>query len=296
MQRLVAVLALALQAPVAWAQQTTWADVAPIFAERCTHCHSGDWPPNGLDLTSFQAFMAGSWSGPVATAGDFESPLLRRLRGAISPRMPLDGPPFLGSAEIASVEAWVSGGLSEGSFVAAVEARPVPAPGEPVYWPDVKPIFDRHCRECHTEGGKRGAPPEGLKLDSLEAVLKGGERLAVLPGNHRLSEVWRRVTGLGRPRMPFDGPRWLDEVEIRLIRDWIDGGAMDADGNPAPNPTGARVRMRGRLTGPAEIDGGRFLITSGTRIDDRPRVGQEAEMRGRVLPGGEVAATRFRDR
>jgi hypothetical protein len=56
------------------------------------------------------------------------------------------------------------------------------------------------------------------------------------------------------------------------------------------------VRYRGVLTGPEEIDGIKFLITPGTRIDDRLEVGREAEVRGVVTEDGGIEATRFRDR
>ncbi len=77
---------------------------------------------------------------------------------------------------------------------------------------------------------------------------------------------------------------------------WIAQGAPDADGVLAPNPTGARIRLRGTLTGEAEIDGAGFVLDSGTRVDDRPRIGGPAEMRGEVQPDGSVRAERFRDR
>ena len=175
-------------------------------------------------------------------------------------------------------------------------ARARPAPGEDVLWPDVEPIFQRACIKCHSDNSKLGAPPEGLRLTSLELVLQGGERLVVLPGDPAMSEIWRRVTGLASPRMPFDGPPWLPEDDIRLLRDWIAQGARDAEGVAAPVPVGAEIRLRGILTAAEEIDGAAFVIGAGTRIDDRPRIGGEAEMRGTVQSDGTVLATRFRDR
>ncbi|TAG23911.1 MAG: hypothetical protein EAZ40_06715, partial [Rhodobacterales bacterium] len=116
------------------------------------------------------------------------------------------------------------------------------------------------------------------------------------PGNPEMSEIWRRITGLSDPRMPFDGPPWLPEEDIRLIRDWIAQGAPDAGGVVAPIPVGARIRLRGTLTAEAEIDGAAFLIDGSTRIDDRPGIGDAAEMRGTVQADGTVRAERFRDR
>ncbi|MCU0829443.1 MAG: hypothetical protein MUE52_19170 [Tabrizicola sp.] len=289
------VLALACVAGPGAAQD--FAEVGALFAERCVVCHSGADAPLGLRLDTLEGVLAGSENGPVVVAGDAASPLLQRLRGEAEPQMPLDGPPFLDPAEIAIVEAWVMAGMPDGDVaLAPLPDRQRPAPGEPVRWADVEPIFLKACIKCHSDNSKLGAPPEGLRLDSLASVLQGGERLAVLPGNPEMSELWRRVVGLADPRMPFDGPPWLPEEDIRLIRDWIEQGAPDAEGVAAPIPVGAQVRLRGVLTGEAEIDGARFVIDGSTRVDDRPRIGDEAEMRGVVQPDGSVVAERFRDR
>lgn len=288
-------LALAVLAAPGAAQD--FEQVGALFADRCVMCHSGEDAPLGLRLDTHAGVLAGSQNGPVAVAGDMASPLLQRLRGEAEPRMPLDGPPFLEPDQIAMVEGWVMAGMPAGDTAPAPAAdRRRPAPGEPVLWPDVQPIFLKACIKCHSDNGKMETPPEGLRLDSLENVLKGGDRLAVLPGNPEMSEIWRRVTGLAHPRMPFDGPPWLPDEDIRLIRDWIEQGAPDADGVAAAIPAGARIRLRGILTGEAEIDGADFVIDGGTRVDDRPRIGDQAEMRGVVQADGTVRAERFRDR
>jgi len=290
-----ALLALCL-AGGAQAQVTGFDAVSPILAERCVKCHSGPAAPMGLDLTSYAATLSGGWAATVVEPGDPDSLLLRRLRGDITPRMPLNGPPFLTDAEIATITAWVMDGLPEGAPVATVALAPRPAPGDPVLWSHIEPIFQRSCIKCHSDNGKLAAPPEGLRLTTLDMVLAGGDRLVVLPGNPEMSAVWRHITGTASPRMPHDGPPWLDPDDIRLIRDWIAQGAKDADGTPAAIPTGAELRLRGVLTGPNAIDGATFTIDADTRIDDTPVLGAPAEMRGQVQPDGTVRATRFRDR
>jgi mono/diheme cytochrome c family protein len=290
-----AALSLALLAGPGMAED--FDQIGALFAERCVICHSGEDAPLGLRLDTLDGVLAGSENGPVVVAGDAASPLLQRLRGEAQPQMPLDGPPFLDPDQIAMVEAWVMAGMPAGTVASTpAPARLRPAPGEPVLWPDVEPIFLKSCIKCHSDNSKLGAPPEGLRLDSLANVLKGGDRLAVLPGNPEMSELWRRIVGHASPRMPFDGPPWLPEDDIRLIRDWIAQGAPDADGTAAPIPVGARVRLRGVLTGEAEIDGAAFVIDGDTRVDDRPRLGDQAEMRGVVQADGSVRAERFRDR
>jgi mono/diheme cytochrome c family protein len=296
MRRLAPVLAL-VAGPAVAQDAPTFDQIGALFADRCVMCHSGADAPLGLRLDTLENVLKGSENGPVAVAGQTASPLLQRLRGEAQPQMPLDGPPFLDPAQIALVEAWVMAGMPAGTGPSApVAERARPAPGEPVLWADIEPILNKRCVKCHSDNSKLGAPPEGLRLSGLPEVLAGGDRLVVLPGNPEMSELWRRVAGVASPRMPFDGPPWLPEEDIRLIRDWIAQGAPDASGNPAPVPAGAQVRLRGILTGETEIDGAAFVVDGGTRVDDRPRIGQEAEMRGTVQTDGTVRAERFRDR
>jgi len=87
------------------------ADIQPIFANRCTKCHSGANPPRGLRLDSYEHAIAGGTYRPVIIAGNAdESPLIRRIKGLATPRMPFDGPPFLSDEQIATIETWVMAG------------------------------------------------------------------------------------------------------------------------------------------------------------------------------------------
>lgn len=280
------------------AEVPDWAEIGALFTQRCVKCHSGSDAPMSLELDSHRGALSGSLGGKVLIPGDPDSPLLRRLRGEITPQMPLDGPPFLSPAEIARVEAWVMAGLPEGDATppAAAALRRRPAPGEAVTFADVEPIFLKACMECHSDNSRLGAPPEGLRLGDRAAILAGGDRIVVVPGNPDASELWRRVAGLGSPRMPFDGPPWLPDEDIRLIRDWIAQGAPDAEGNMAQVPVGAEIRLRGTMTAPDALDGAHFSISGATRIDDRPAPGQPAELRAVVAPDGTLAATRLRAR
>ena len=299
-----------------------WSVLGPFFDERCVGCHSGSDAPLGLQLDSYEGAMRGSRDGPVLVPGDVEgSELVRRVKGLSQPQMPLGGPPLTGE-EIALIESWVLAGLPEGGGAAAGDAAaapgeegaaageepgeseaatpappepPMPGPDEPVTFAHVEPIFLGRCAGCHTEA-REGGPPEGLRLDSLQNILAGGERLVLVPGHPEASEIVRRIEGTAQPRMPLNGPPWLSEEQIALIRRWIAEGAPDAAGTPAPMPVGGEVRFRGVMTGPEEIDGVGFRVTPSTRIDDRPGPGQEAEVRGLVTEDGGIEATRWRDR
>ena len=179
--------------------------------------------------------------------------------------------------------------------VSAAQETALPGPGENVTFADVVPIFARRCVMCHSDAAA-APPPEGLRLDSYENVLRGGERIVIVPGRPDHSELVRRIEGTSQPRMPFNGPPWLSDDEIRLIRQWIEQGALDPAGNKAPMPTGGEVRFRGIFTGEWAMDGAEFEVDGGTRIDDRPTPGQEAEMRGVIATDGSIRATRLRSR
>lgn len=298
-----AALCLLLGALPAAAQTVPrYADVAPIFGDNCIGCHGGADAVLGLRLDSLEGIKRGSDNGPVAVAGKpGESELIRRIKGLSEPRMPLTGPPFLDDTQIALIEAWIAGGMpgepGAASQEEAAHPRRLPMPGEPVVWGDVAPILLKRCVKCHTDKGLMpGGPPEGLRLKTLELLLAGGARMVVIPGNPGASELVRRIRGLSRPRMPLDGPPYLSDGEIRVITDWVDQGARDDSGNTAPVPVGAPVRFEGMLTGHWAVDGTQVNVTTGTRVDKSPRIGDRVEVRGRVAPDGSVFVERIRRR
>ena len=287
--------------PSARAQTATFhTDVAPILQQRCLMCHSGDNPAAGLRLDSLEALLEGGAGGKVVEAGaPGDSELVRRIRGESLPRMPMTGPPFLSDIEIVTIERWVAGGLQAGQVSgakASVVTQPRPAAGEKVTYLHVAPIFATRCAKCHSENGLMGPAPEGYLLTSYQSTLARGERVRVVPGNPAASELLRRVRGQSRERMPLDGPPYLDADEISLIEDWIAQGAADSEGTPAQVPTGARVRLQGRLTTMNLLDDLELVFGAHTRIDKNPRPGDYVQVRGRIDSAGRVIVERLRRR
>lgn len=96
------------------------------------------------------------------------------------------------------------------------------------YATDIKPIFDKSCVNCHGTEKQKGK----LRLDSLAAVLKGGQDGAVVePGKSAESMLVANVAHLGDEddfMPPPDNKAKippLTKEQIGLIRAWIDQGA-----------------------------------------------------------------------
>jgi mono/diheme cytochrome c family protein len=288
----------------------TYADVAPIFKQHCVFCHSGPTPAAELRLDTLDAVLKGGTRGPVAKAGaPAESELVRRIKGISQPRMPMTGPPFLSDNDVATIERWVAGGLQAGGSAAAASAAastaaastaaappPRPKRGERVTYLHVAPIFATRCAKCHTDNGQMGSPPEGYRLTSHAATVAAADRVRVVPGNPGGSELMRRIRGHARPRMPLDGPPFLDQEETQLIEDWIAQGARDAAGVAAPVPVGAVVRLHGTLTAGPGLDGFALQFGPGARIDRQPAPGAYVQVRGSLDSSGKVVVERLRAR
>jgi hypothetical protein len=100
---------------------------------------------------------------------------------------------------------------------------------------DVQPILKSRCLSCHDSRRHRG----DLRLDVRANTLRGGEsgKPTVVPGNSQKSELLRRITTSDDDEvMPPSGKR-LSDAQVKLLRNWIDGGAIWPDalaGDDAP--------------------------------------------------------------
>lgn len=138
-------------------------------------------------------------------------------------------------------------GIATTLFAAEYKLPPVSTQPGVTYEKDIRPIFEKTCFKCHgpTRQQRR------LRLDSLEAVLKGCEDGPVIfPGKSDKGDLVLEITGMGDHDMPpwpsptpllsrerpptpppavgEDGlppPKPLTAEQIGLIRAWIDQGA-----------------------------------------------------------------------
>ena len=101
---------------------------------------------------------------------------------------------------------------------------------------DIRPILEASCNQCHGVDQSMN----GLRLDSREAALKGGQSgPAILPGDGSSSLLYRKIVGdaPGSP-MPLTGKLAADEME--MIRIWLDQGAPWTEAIDGTGATGEK--------------------------------------------------------
>src|SRR5215472_8021703 len=96
----------------------------------------------------------------------------------------------------------------------------------------VRPVFAKNCYACHTD-----SQMGGLRLDSAEAVRKGGKSgPPIVPGKPEESLLIQAVRQTHeRIKMPPGGK--LKDDEIAALTEWVKSGAVWPAGAPAAAKT-----------------------------------------------------------
>lgn len=104
----------------------------------------------------------------------------------------------------------------------AAEDLPTPEKRKIDFARDIRPLFARHCIECHGEEKRES----GLRLDSRDEALNGGDSGPPwIEGKSADSLLIKYVGGLDPDVvMPPKGDR-LARKQIAILRAWIDQGA-----------------------------------------------------------------------
>lgn len=103
----------------------SFAEVAPILAQRSVLCHAGPAAPAGLRLDTLEALLKGSAKGPVVRSGvPADSELVRRIKGISQPGMPMTGPPFPYKNPRPGADVQVRGRLDQAGRVVVERLRP----------------------------------------------------------------------------------------------------------------------------------------------------------------------------
>ena len=115
--------------------------------------------------------------------------------------------------------------LSLAAVVALMLAGPAVAQddaGIAFFEAKIRPVLAEQCYRCHGEKKQRGK----LRLDSAEAMLKGGETgPAIVPKNADASLLIKAIRQTGELKMPEDGK--LPPAVIADFEKWIAMGAPD---------------------------------------------------------------------
>ena len=93
---------------------------------------------------------------------------------------------------------------------------------------DVRPIFEKHCYECHGAGNQES----GLRLEVKEAALIGGDNHGPdsVPSKPSESPLIRFVTTDNDDEVMPPGKQRLSLAEITILTQWIGEGAVWPDG------------------------------------------------------------------
>ena len=118
--------------------------------------------------------------------------------------------------------------LSACAFAAPTTSKKKPEPAKPLtaaqkadYAKVIQPIFDAHCVSCHGPKKEKGK----LRLDTLEATLKGGKNPTFVIGKPNSSMLLARVF-LDRAAgdvMPPKAEKPLTEKQKEAIYAFIEG-------------------------------------------------------------------------
>jgi mono/diheme cytochrome c family protein len=227
--------------------------IEPILDDNCYSCHA-ESQSGGLRLDSYPSILKGGGRGPVIVPGDPDtSILIRAIRRTGTLKMPPRK--ALDPSEVADLVAWVQAGAKGSSSqsdsmakagtapstistatagvpdssakasIVQVSATSAPHPQGAMSDADffennVRPILANNCYSCHGD-----ITSGGLKLDSREALLKGGERGPVLvPGDPDKSLIITAVHQNTSLKMPKGGK--LTAQEVADLTEWVKHGAV----------------------------------------------------------------------
>jgi mono/diheme cytochrome c family protein len=178
--------------------------------------------PSRENVTQNRIEMSGDYSDKLLRSNPGETPVMHRRQAAVSRKVV-----WLRAAWFALL-LMNAAPTATGRIVRADDERPAAvkktaAEREVDFDRDVRPIFARHCFDCHGPDARES----NLRLDRRASLLRGGDsgEPAIVPGQSGDSHLIRLVSG-DDPRlvMPPSDER-LTAAEIGILRTWIDRGA-----------------------------------------------------------------------
>ena len=115
------------------------------------------------------------------------------------------------------------------SLVFASTAAAADPKAKVTFQDQVAQVFRSRCNSCHNPDKQKG----GLSLETFGSAMQGGGSGKVIePGDLDGSTLYQLVTHKDEPKMPPNSPK-IPDAEIDLIRQWIEGGALETSGSVA---------------------------------------------------------------
>ncbi|HTF89731.1 MAG TPA: DUF1553 domain-containing protein [Planctomycetota bacterium] len=116
---------------------------------------------------------------------------------------------------------------------------PKPDPLAVLFETKVRPILVNRCEECHAEDADGG-----LRLDSREALMKGGDSgAAIMIGDADASLLIQAIRH-SHPKLKMPQKRSkLPDDEIAALEEWVKSGAYWPDEKPAASSGAAKQRL-----------------------------------------------------
>ena len=109
------------------------------------------------------------------------------------------------------------GGVLPSQWFVPPRVSATAAEGEKFFTMEIRPLLKEHCWRCHGEDKQKS----GLRLDSRDAVLRGGQNgPAAVAGKPEESLLMKVLAHDGDIQMPPDAK--LEDDHIKLFRRWID--------------------------------------------------------------------------
>jgi mono/diheme cytochrome c family protein len=239
--------------PAALSYQGT---IQPIIFKNCNGCHTFGGHAGGLRMDSFDSLLEGGDRGPAIIQGDPSKSLLIKAIHYDDPAIKMPPKGKLAESDIAAIEQWIAQGAAPGAPAAPTAIEPATTPATspaPTYVPaahksepepaaasdpapkptpeqeqffesKIRPVLAKNCYGCHTSSANGG-----LRLDSRQAMLKGGkDGVVVVAGHPESSLLVSAIHYSGKIQMPPVGR--LKSDDIASLEDWIRDGAPWPEG------------------------------------------------------------------
>jgi hypothetical protein len=208
---LVIVLAGPLAAGAAEPDRLFREQVAPIFEQRCVHCHGSDSPKGGLSLVTGRSVLKGGENGPAVVPGKPEESLLIDMVSGDAPQMPQKDKP-LGKEQVEGLRRWIAQGAHWPEGVALRSRR-----SEGATWWAFLPLTRPPVPAVRSAGWVR-TPIDAFILSRLEA-----EGLHPSPEADRRTLIRRLTFDLhGLPPSPEEIDQFLHDDDATAYEKLVD--------------------------------------------------------------------------